>query len=154
MSEGLWQEHGRLFKWLISGQGPMAGVSFPGGIFVRSDDPSLPFYSESQSGAPVKDNTSGPNAPDLEIIWMPLLVLENGTKRPPRGVTGISMGAMVMQPSSEGSISLKTASVWDKPIINPNYLADENDMNVRMNFRQRDGDLAPCIICSHGSRCV
>ncbi|KAK0224315.1 GMC oxidoreductase [Armillaria fumosa] len=119
-----------LVKWLLSGKGPMAGVSFPGGIFVRSDDASLPFYSDPQSAAPVKDNTSGPTAPDLEIIWMPLLVLENGTKRPPSGVTGVSMGAMVMRPSSEGYISLKTASIWDKPNINPNYLADENDMNV------------------------
>ncbi|KAK0499204.1 GMC oxidoreductase [Armillaria luteobubalina] len=115
-----------LIKWLFTGKGPMAGVSFPGGAFVRSDDPSLPFNTD----APVRDNTSGPNAPDLEIIWMPLLVLEGGTKRPPKGVTGVSMGAMVMRPLSEGSISLKTASIWDKPLINPNYLANENDMNV------------------------
>ncbi len=48
---------------------------------------SLPFNTD----APVRDNTSGPNSPDLEIIWMPLLVLEGGTKRPPKGVTGVSM---------------------------------------------------------------
>ncbi|KAK0184462.1 GMC oxidoreductase [Armillaria mellea] len=119
-----------LIKWLLSGKGPMAGISFPGGIFVHSGDPSLPFYSDPQSAAPVKDNTSGPTAPDLKIVWMPLLVLENRTKRPPSGVMGVSMGAMVMRPSSEGYISLKTASVWDKPNINPNYLADDNDMNV------------------------
>ncbi|KAK0229740.1 GMC oxidoreductase [Armillaria nabsnona] len=115
-----------LIKWLFTGKGPMAGVSFPGGAFVRSDDPSLPFNTD----APVRDNTSGPNSPDLEIICMPLLVIEGGTKRPPKGVTGVSMGAMVMRPLSEGSISLKTANIWDKPLIDPNYLANENDMNV------------------------
>ncbi|KAK0460401.1 GMC oxidoreductase [Desarmillaria tabescens] len=114
-----------LIRWLFTGKGPMSGVSFPGGAFVRSDDPSL-----RNTGSPVRDNTSGPNAPDIEIIWMPLLVLEGGTKRPPKGVTGVSMGAMVMRPLSEGSISLKTASIWNKPLIDPKYLSNENDMNV------------------------
>ncbi|THH14403.1 hypothetical protein EW146_g5923 [Bondarzewia mesenterica] len=120
-----------LLKWLITGGGPMAGLSLPGGAFVRSDDATLPFTGGSSSeGGPRQDNTSGPNAPDIEVIWTPIVVLENGSKRPPSGVDGISMGTMVLRPTSEGSIALKSNSIWDKPLIDPNYLASESDMNV------------------------
>ncbi|KAK0479187.1 hypothetical protein IW261DRAFT_1419937 [Armillaria novae-zelandiae] len=81
-------------------------------------------------------NTSGRNTPDLEIIWMPLLVLEGGTKRPLKGVTGGSMFHKRL-PECNGDEAPKQRfyftqdrSIWDKPLIDPNYLVNEKDMNV------------------------
>ncbi|KAJ7584168.1 GMC oxidoreductase [Mycena floridula] len=120
-----------MVKWFVTGGGPMAGLALPGGAFIRSDDSLLrAAFTANGEIAPVEDNTSGPHAPDLELIWTPIIVLDNGKGKPPAGVTGISMGAMAMRPMSEGSITLKTSSIWDKPEIDPNYLSVENDMNV------------------------
>ncbi|KAJ7156079.1 GMC oxidoreductase [Mycena crocata] len=120
-----------LVKWMFTGGGPMAGLAFPGGAFIRSDDPLLrAAFTANGEVVPVHDNTSGPHAPDIELIWTPIIILDSGKGKPSAGVTGISMGAMAMRPMSEGSVTLKTSGIWDKPEIDPNYLGNENDMNV------------------------
>ncbi|KAF7799227.1 hypothetical protein EIP86_010459 [Pleurotus ostreatoroseus] len=82
-----------LIKWLMFGKGPMATLPCTSGAFVRSDDPSLPLRAKDPStrDAEVKDLTSGPNAPDIELVWFPLIALEGGFRQPPPGVAGITM---------------------------------------------------------------
>ena len=91
------------------GRGPMATLPCTSGAFVRSDDPRYVLFSDQSSSADfqislplrakdpstrdaeVKDLTSGPNAPDIELVWFPLIALEGGFRQPPPGVAGITM---------------------------------------------------------------
>ncbi|KAI0063347.1 GMC oxidoreductase [Artomyces pyxidatus] len=118
-----------IVKFLFFGSGPMTYLTAPGGAFIRSDDPTLPFGSKASDNVPVKTNASGPTSPDIEVVWFPLVIA--GFNIPtPANTYGVSIGPVVLRPESSGTVSLKTASVYDKPIIDPNFFAVENDMNV------------------------
>lgn len=60
--------------------------------------------------------------PDIELIFAPVAFIGEGLI----GHTdhGISVGAILLQPESTGSISLATADPLDKPLIDPRYLTD------------------------------
>ncbi|KAI0776751.1 GMC oxidoreductase [Trametes elegans] len=114
-----------LLRWLVSGTGLMASLGFQTGIFLRSDDESLPLGPP----LPTKDTTSGPNAPDLELMFVPLTVINHGTSFPPYGTYGLSVAPLLLKPSSAGTVRLRTKNPYDHPLIDGNYLADESDRN-------------------------
>lgn len=51
---------------------------------------SIPFNGKASTPLPIRDTTSGPNAPDLEILWFPIVVLGFGVPTP-KGVHGVSI---------------------------------------------------------------
>lgn len=67
-------------------------------------------------------------APDLELIFAPVLFENEGTTPPSRH--GISIATVLLQPNSSGSIRLASADPRSKPIIDPNYLGDARDRAV------------------------
>lgn len=99
-------------------------------LFVRSDDESLPYGMSTQRTPTTPDHSSGPGAPDVEIVTVPFTVINSGQQIPARAVSGITTGSILLKPESSGSIHLQTRSVWDMPLIDANYLATENDLNV------------------------
>ncbi|THU90831.1 GMC oxidoreductase, partial [Dendrothele bispora CBS 962.96] len=117
-----------LVHWLINGKGPMAGLSFPGFAFVKTETDTFSQQHVITHSSMHRDNPV--NSPDLEIVWTPLIILDEGAKRPPSGYTGVSMGAMVMRPASEGFIEPLSRSMWDKPAIDPRYLTAESDSSL------------------------
>ena len=82
----------------------------------------LPYYPQGDAGAPVKDCTSGPGVPDIELIWFPLTVFDDKFPKPPAGTSGITLAAVSLRPESRGRITLKSTSAWDKPLIDPKYV--------------------------------
>ena len=44
--------------------------------------------------------------------------------------TGITMYSTLLQPRSVGSVRLKSANPFDHPLIDPNYLAEKQDVDV------------------------
>ncbi|GBE80631.1 Pyranose dehydrogenase 1 [Sparassis crispa] len=119
-----------MFKWLMFGTGPLSALGPSSGAFVRSDDPKFPFSSPGCESGPVKDLTSGPGAPDIELVWSPVVFIDNGFVEPPAGSYGFTAGAIALRPESTGSIKLKSNNAWDKPLIHANYFDSESDMNV------------------------
>ncbi|KAF8996787.1 GMC oxidoreductase [Cyathus striatus] len=117
-------------QWYIRGSGPLSTIVSTGAAFVRSDNKSLPYESRSGGSLVPIDVTSGPNSPDIEIVWFPAIVLDNGHTPTPKGVVGITMSAIALRPLSFGQVLLKTSSIWDKPTIDANYFASENDIDV------------------------
>ncbi|RPD58939.1 GMC oxidoreductase [Lentinus tigrinus ALCF2SS1-7] len=115
-----------LLRWLMFGTGPMSALCGQAGIFIRSDDKSLPYGPD----LPVKDTFSGPKAPDLEYLIFPMGIIDYGHGFPSRGNYGVSVGVINLKPSSTGTVELRTNSVYDAPLINANYLADKSDLNV------------------------
>ncbi|KAH9852918.1 GMC oxidoreductase [Lenzites betulinus] len=115
-----------ILRWFVLGTGPLASLAFQCGIFIRSDDESLPFGDP----LPIKDRTSGPRAPDIEFMVVPLVAVDFDRGGTPRGTYGITVGALLLKPCSTGTIRLRTSDPYDHPLIDANYLADESDLNV------------------------
>jgi choline dehydrogenase len=67
-------------------------------------------------------------APDLELLFAPVLFEEEGLV-PPRG-HGFTIGSILLQPRSSGTIRLRSADPFDAPAIDPRYLAERDDLQV------------------------
>jgi choline dehydrogenase len=60
--------------------------------------------------------------PDLELIFGPVAFIGEALVEHPGH--GVSVGAILVQPESAGTIRLATADPFDKPLIDPCYLSD------------------------------
>jgi choline dehydrogenase len=67
--------------------------------------------------------------PDLELIFAPVPYLEHGLVKPPGH--GITVGAILLQPKSTGSITLRSANPLGAPVIDPRYLSDPDGLDFR-----------------------
>ena len=77
-----------------------------------------------ESGAFVKTR-AGLEVPDLQIHFVAALMMDHGRKKADRH--GFTAHACQLRPESRGHIALKSLNPLDPPLIQPNYLATEND---------------------------
>ncbi|KAF9218564.1 GMC oxidoreductase [Gyrodon lividus] len=113
-----------MLRWFLTGRGPATSNGGEAVAFVRSDDKTL-FGSQANDGdsTGLIDNTSGSDAPDLEIALAP------ASLRPlPRSNNGITIIPMLVRPVSTGHLSLVSSSPFDKPSIDPGFMANPADM--------------------------
>lgn len=73
---------------------------------------------------------SGPGVdwPDVELLFAPVPFLDHGGTEPPGH--GYTIAAILLQPTSSGSITLRSADPMTAPAIDPNYLAEPDDVRV------------------------
>jgi choline dehydrogenase len=95
--------------WWLRGRGPLTSNVAEAAAFVRS-----------RAGLP---------SPDLELIFLPVLFEEEGLKQPTED--GLSLGVVLLQPRSSGTVTLRTADPLDPPDIDPRYLSDPEGDDVR-----------------------
>ncbi|KAJ6475239.1 GMC oxidoreductase [Mycena vitilis] len=112
-------------KWFFFGKGPLSSLSVQVACFVRSDDKTLPIHDGAKK-YPVKDLSSGPTAPDMELFFAPFLTPPLGGKPYPFG--GLTAGSLLLKPASYGTVKLASANAWDYPHIDPNYLGEPSDV--------------------------
>lgn len=67
-------------------------------------------------------------SPNLELIFAPVLYVEEGLVPPPSH--GFSIAGVVLQPRSRGSVRLRSADPRDPPEIDPAFLQDDADVAV------------------------
>jgi choline dehydrogenase len=67
-------------------------------------------------------------APDLELIFGPVLYVEEGLVPPP--AHGFSIAAVCLQPRSRGSVRLSSPDAAEPPVIDPGFLRDRADRRV------------------------
>ena len=70
----------------------------------------------------------GAPAPDLELLFGPTFYANHGFDNP-KG-HGFTVGAILMHPKSRGSIRLRSADPMAPPAIQPEYLAEEDDLRL------------------------
>jgi choline dehydrogenase len=69
--------------------------------------------------------------PDLELIYAPAPFFDEGVGEPhPRHA--VVMGPILLKPKSRGTITLRSADPFDKPVIDPQYLSEPEDRDVLM----------------------
>jgi choline dehydrogenase len=95
-----------LLRYLVLRKGMLSSNVAEGVAFIRSDDSVA--------------------APDLELIFAPVPFLDHGQTAPPGH--GITIGVVLLQPESEGRITLLSADPADPPNIDPGYLTAEADI--------------------------
>ena len=80
-----------------------------------------------EAAAFVKTDGGGA-APDLELIFGPVLYVEEGLVPPP--AHGFSIASICLQPRSRGSVRLRSADPGEAPDIDPGFLRDRADLEV------------------------
>lgn len=70
-------------RWMLFGTGPMSTNVGEAAAFVRSTDTKL--FPPGETSPLSEDSTSGPNAPDIEIIITPLPHKSHGRGEVPTG---------------------------------------------------------------------
>ncbi|HEY9522544.1 MAG TPA: GMC oxidoreductase, partial [Thermopolyspora sp.] len=60
--------------------------------------------------------------PDLELLFSPVAFVGQGLEQPPRH--GITLGVLLEQPESRGTVALASADPLAAPLIDPRYLSD------------------------------
>ncbi|KAJ5937355.1 hypothetical protein N7454_004655 [Penicillium verhagenii] len=116
-----------LLQWKIFGTGPLTSNVGEVVAFIRTEDFSFP----GSSGGPPADLTSGPNAPDIELIAAPLSFVHHGEEIPLDAEGVLTIGPIHLRPSSSGTISLKSRDAFEPPIIDPKYLSDASNNDVK-----------------------
>jgi choline dehydrogenase len=69
-------------------------------------------------------------APDLELVFAPVLFVDEGLVPPPEH--GVTIGAVVLQPRSFGRVTLRSSDPLDAPLIQPRYLSDPTGEDLRV----------------------
>jgi choline dehydrogenase len=81
----------------------------------------------AEAAAFVRSRPDAP-APDLELLFAPVLFEEEGLT-PPRG-HGFTIGAILLQPRSSGTVRLRSTDPFAAPEIDPRYLSQPEDLQV------------------------
>lgn len=98
-----------LAGWAIRGRGPLTSNVAEAAGFVRTR-PDLP-------------------APDLELIFLPVLFEDEGLKQPTED--GLTLGVVLLQPRSVGTVTLRSPDPREAPAIDPRYLTDPSGQDTR-----------------------
>ncbi|MER5884786.1 FAD-dependent oxidoreductase [Streptomyces sp. NPDC001941] len=95
-----------LARAVAAGRGPLTSNVGEAVAFVRS--------------------SPGLAAPDLELVFAPVPFVNHGLEPPAEH--GITVGAVLLQPESEGRITIENANPLDRPRIDPAYLSAPADL--------------------------
>jgi choline dehydrogenase len=98
-----------LADWWLRGRGPLTSNVAEAAAFVRT-------RRELRT-------------PDLELIFLPVLFEDEGLKQPTED--GLTLGVVLLQPRSSGSVTLRSADPLEPPAIDPRYLSDPQGEDLR-----------------------
>jgi choline dehydrogenase len=98
-----------LAAWAFLGRGPLTSNVGEAVAFVRTR-PQLA-------------------APDLELVFAPVLFEEEGLKQPTED--GLTLAVVLLRPKSSGAVMVRSSNPLDPPAIDPRYLTDPGGDDVR-----------------------
>lgn len=109
-----------LLKYFVLKRGLLTSNVGEAGGFVRTDDDL--------------------SAPDLQFHFAPGYFMRHGFDNPEDG-HGLSLGATQLRPESRGRITLRSADPTDDPVIDPNYLEADRDLEVLVEGVRRGREI-------------
>lgn len=99
---------------------------FPSFFAYKNRGEGLFTSNLAECGGFVKTNPAE-TEPDIQLHFIPGLVDDHGRKKHLGG--GITCHACVLRPKSRGSVTLASSDPQAPPAIDPNFLADEDDLH-------------------------
>ena len=121
---------GELVKYLAQRRGQLTSNVGEGVLFGRSSD--------------------GLEHPDLEYIFAPVPFIEHGQAEPPGH--GITLGVVLLQPQSRGTVLVASADPTAAPLIDAGYLSAPADLErLVAGVRQAQGLFATSALSPHVS---
>ncbi len=73
----------------------------------------------------------GSDRPSIKLYCVPSVYLD-GDIKDVKSQDGVTLNACLLRPKSRGTVRLRSASVFDKPIIDNNYLAEPDDLKMEI----------------------
>jgi choline dehydrogenase-like flavoprotein len=70
------------------------------------------------------------SVPDLQFHFLAGAGAEAGVPSVPKGSSGITLNSYTLRPKSRGTVTLRSADPRDNPIVDPNFLAEPDDLRV------------------------
>ena len=98
-----------LARWAFRGRGPLTSNLAEAAAFVRSRPDAA--------------------APDLELLFLPVLFEEEGLKTPTED--GCTLAVNLLDPRSAGTVRLRSADPAELPAVDPRYLTDADGEDAR-----------------------
>jgi choline dehydrogenase len=77
--------------------------------------------------------------PDLELLFAPVPFLDHGRGQPPSH--GYTLGVILLQPKSSGTVRLASADPLEPPLIDPNYFAEPDDVRVAVTGMRKAAEV-------------
>jgi len=108
-----------LVDYLVRGRGPLTSNVGEGGAFIRT--------------------RAGREAPDVQYHFAPAIYYNHGLREAPGH--GFTLGATLVSVESRGRIRLRSADPRWAPVIQPNYLEAEADMEALLAGLKRGREL-------------
>jgi choline dehydrogenase-like flavoprotein len=68
--------------------------------------------------------------PDLQFHFLAGAGAEAGVPSVPKGSSGITLNSYTLRPRSRGSVTLRSADPNAKPVVDPNFLAEPEDLRI------------------------
>jgi choline dehydrogenase len=96
---------GQLVRYLVRRRGMLTSSVAEAAAFVRT--------------------RPGLAAPDLELVFAPVLFENEGLTQP--SAHGFTIGAVALQPYARGTVTLRSSDPFEPPAIDPRYLSDPRD---------------------------
>ncbi|ESK94009.1 putative gmc oxidoreductase [Moniliophthora roreri MCA 2997] len=112
--------------YMFTGKGPLGTNWGEAAAFCRSDDPVVFPADDFPRRKLIKDSTSAPDSPDLEIFITTLAYKNHGSWA--WNLHAFSIHCCLLRPLSRGTVTLRSASPWDHPIMDPRYLESQDDV--------------------------
>jgi choline dehydrogenase len=109
-----------LLPWLLAGRGKLSSNIAEAALHWRSD-PSLP-------------------KPDFQIVFGPVYYWEHGFRK--TGAPAVSIGPVLISPSSRGSVRLRSADPADHPRIVNNMLASDAEVDAMLRSMELAREIA------------
>lgn len=97
-------------QYMLFNSGPITSNVVEGGAFWYGDKTS-PY-------------------PDLQFHFLAGAGAEAGVPSVPKGSSGITLNSYTLRPKSRGTVTLRSADPRDLPVIDPNFLADPEDVKI------------------------
>ncbi|KAK7032251.1 hypothetical protein VNI00_013209 [Paramarasmius palmivorus] len=112
--------------YLLTGKGPLSTNWGEAAAFCRSDDPVIFPADEYPKRKAIVDSTSAPDSPDLEIFVTALAYKDHA--RFTWDLHTFALHVCLLRPLSRGTLTLRSSSPWDHPVMDPKYLENQDDV--------------------------
>jgi choline dehydrogenase len=101
----------------------------------------VPAWSNLAENAAFERTEPDLPVPDLAFYMFPAFFMNHGFDNPDEG-DGFTIVAHMTHPESRGEVRLRSGDPLDKPLVDPQYLSDESDLDLLIQATKRAREIA------------